>query len=87
MFDSGDLMSTGPLLLVAGISGLLLGGLLVARRMSGEPDTRSFRATDRSGTVGRLARLAADAAPWLLGVVLAGSLLWLAAIALGLVPG
>jgi hypothetical protein len=86
MFDAAQPGSLGLLLLVAGISGMLLGGVLVVRRMAGERSPGSFRATDRRGTLDRAAHLAAEGLPWLLGLVLAGSLLWVAAIALRLVP-
>lgn len=87
MFDISPSGSVGLLLVIAGISGLLLGGLLVARWMGAEPEARSFRATDRPSTLGRATRISGTALPWLLGLVLAGSLLSVVAITLGLVSG
>ncbi len=71
---------------IAGFSGLLLGALLVFRRLSGDPDASTFRATDHPGPLERVARTGAAALPWILGLVVAGSLAWAAAIALGFVP-
>jgi hypothetical protein len=86
MFDTSLPSYVGVLVLVAGVSGLLLGGVLMGRRIGDEPEARSFRATDRPGAIGRMARIAGTVLPWVLALVLAGSLIWIAAITLRLVP-
>ncbi len=71
---------TAVLLTVAAIAGLLLAALLTVRWLSGDPEARSFRATDRRS---RVVHVAETALPWLLGLAAVGSLLWAVTIQLG----